>query len=128
MPNYSFYFNPGEQIPENILQVISKVFSRKDIEKLRKFGGRIQIALSAPYTDRKEQRQEFIINTEYIIKLKSDSEFAKSEIKVLKRSQIKQLANVLDFPISSKTTIQEAKKYLYEFLTSERKWDSISNK
>lgn len=128
MPNYNYYIKPGENFPNDLTQIIEKIFSNKDIEKLRKFGGRIQISLTAPYTDRKKQRQEFIVNDEYIQRFKNNIEFAKSEITSLKMSQIKELAKILNFPISSKTTIQEAKKYLFEFLASDTKWQSISNK
>ena len=42
---------------------VEQLFSEKDFEKLSKFGGRIQISLTAPFTERKLQddQLEFMI-------------------------------------------------------------------
>ena len=126
MPKHNIFLKPGENIPEDIQQILNKYFNSKNIEKLEKFGGRIQISLTAPYTDRKQLKEKLIIDDNFLSKINEDIEFAKREIESLKRDQLKELAKYLNFPLSSKATIKEARKSLLEFLASKSSWKSIS--
>ena len=80
MPKFDFYINPGGDLPKKLQTILEDYFSEKDFEKLSKFGGRIQISLTAPFTDRKLQDSELIIDKKFIDNLKKNSKPSNDKI------------------------------------------------
>jgi len=127
MPKYNLINQPGENIPENIQEILKKIFASKDLEKLEKFGGRIQVSLTAPYTDRKKQKSAVNIDDTFIKRIIYDLNFAENELEFLTKEQLKKVANLLDFPVSSKANTEEVRKNILEFLLSNKRWKGISS-
>ena len=128
MPKHNITVIPGEHLPDEVLSLISKYFNEKEIDKLKKFGGRIQISLTAPYTDRKGQKAEITINSELIETLKRSEKVAQNILGNLTLKQIKELAKYLNFPIASNVKVGEARNQLITHLYSGENWNKISGK
>jgi hypothetical protein len=101
-------------------------FTEKDFEKLSKFGGRIQISLTAPFTDRKVQDSKLVIDETFIEELKKNSSPANDKLKSLTKKQLIKVAGLLNFPTTAKASTKEIKKTINDFLNSADKWNKIS--
>jgi hypothetical protein len=128
MAKRDLLLHPGEQLPVSLWALLSDHFSPLEIEKLRKFGGRIQISLTAPYNDRVAQNQEFSVDEAFVKSLLDRPRESKSLLATLTRDQLATLANALRFPFGSKVTISELRKSIFDFLNSQEKWNEISVK
>ena len=126
MPKYNFYIEPGEHLPEEVIKIIGNYFSNKDIEKLKKCGGRVQISLTAPYTDRKKQKKNIVINYDLISLMRSSRQKAETQLSQMTLKQIKEVAKYLNFPIASNTNVGDARKQLISYLFSGDTWKGIS--
>lgn len=126
MPKHNIFIRPGENLPEHILKILKEFFKEQDITKLERFGGRIQISLTAPFTDRKQHDSNIIINNEYVSDLKS-VENPQEYLKKLTTKQLKEISKILKYPFSSKATRKEMENGLISFLTSKETWKKISN-
>lgn len=126
MPKFDVYINPGEKLPQKLQTVLFDYFSKKDFEKLSKFGGRIQISLTAPYTRRQEQDNKLIINDSFIEELKRKPSQADNKLKRLTKKQLVKVAALLRFPTTTKASKKEIKKAIIDHLNSSEKWSKIS--
>lgn len=126
MPKFDFYLNPGDKLPIKLQTILQDYFSEKDFEKLSKFGGRIQISLTAPFTDRKVQDNKLIIDEAFIKELKINSSPAVDKLRSLTKKQLVKVAGLLNFPTTAKASTKEIKKTINDFLNSAEKWDKIS--
>ena len=126
MPKIDFLLNPGDELPKKMLPIIQEYFSEKDLEKLTKFGGRVQISVTAPFTDRKEQDNKLVIDDSFIAKLRASPSKSDEKLKTLTKKQLEQVATLLNFPTTSKSTTKEIKKTINDHLSSSEKWDKIS--
>jgi hypothetical protein len=126
MPKFDLHFKPGETIPNKLQTFLEGYFSNKDFEKLSKFGCRIQISLTAPFTDRKVQDSKLVIDKRFIEELKKDTSPSNDKLKSLTKKQLVQVANFLKFPTTAKASTKEIKKTINDFLNSADKWDKIS--
>jgi len=126
MPKIDWILLPGESIPKQVLMLLENNFSGKDIEKITKFGGKIQLSLTAPYTDRKDQNKSLVINESFILNLKKDPSKGFDILQHLTKNQLINVAKHLNFPITKKSTTKEILKSLIDFLNSEINWQKIS--
>lgn len=126
MPKFDYFLKPGEELPENLKGFLKDLFVEKDFEKLSKFGGRIQISLTAPFTDRKEQDSNLILDNAFIENLKSNPGESESLLKDLTKKQLTLLSKMLQFPVTQKSTTKEIKKSIVDYLNSGEKWSKIS--
>jgi hypothetical protein len=126
MPKYNYIINPGEELPEKLKDVLKDNFSEKQFEKLSKFGGRIQISITAPFSDRKEQNKNLVLDEAFIENLKEHPEKAAENIKELSKKQLTKLAFLIQFPITQKSTTKEIKNSLADYFNSAEKWRKIS--
>lgn len=117
---------PGETIPEEFREILKNKFNEKSIDKLKRFGGRIQLSLTAPFTDRKEQKKGLLVNKALIERITSSIEIASEVLSKMTLKQIREIAKFVGFPISSKTTVEEARKQLVSYLFSNDTWKKIS--
>jgi hypothetical protein len=128
MPKHDMHFKAGQSLPEKLKAFMKDYFSEKDFEKLYKFGGRVQISLTAPFTDRAIQDSDLLIDEDFIATLKKNPTKADDILKNLTKKQLVAVAKLLNFPTTAKATTKEIKKTINDFLKSADKWDKISNK
>jgi predicted AAA+ superfamily ATPase len=126
MPKIDLLLNPGDELPIKLQTILQDYFSDKDFEKLLKFGGRVQISITAPFTDRKEQDNKLIIDDAYIANLKINPSISDETLKTLTKKQLVKVATLLNFPTTAKATTKEIKKTINDHLNSSKKWDKIS--
>lgn len=126
MPKIDFYINPGDELPKRLYSFLEDYFSDNDFEKLSKFGGRVQISLTAPFTDRKEQNSTLIIDDNLITELKRTPSQSDKMLSTLTKKQLITVASFLNFPTTAKATTKEIKKTINDYLNSGEKWDKIS--
>lgn len=126
MPKFDFFINPGDELPKKLQTILLDYFSEKDFEKLSKFGGRVQISLTAPFTDRKEQDNKLIIDDTFVSELKNNPSQSDEKLKTLTKKQLVKVAALLNFPTTAKATTKEIKKTINDHLNSAEKWDKIS--
>ena len=113
-------------MPKDLETFIKGKFKKAAIEKLEKFGGRIQVSITAPYTDRTIQDKTIIIDSSYIQALIDKPLLVKERLFILTKEQIMEVCRYLKFPISTKSTIKEIRNELIKYLNSEKAWRSIS--
>lgn len=126
MPKVDLFLKPGDKLSNKLQTILQDYFSEKDFEKLLKFGGRIQISLTAPFTDRKVQDDKLVINETFIEELKKNTSPANDELKTLTKKQLVKVAGLLNFPTTAKASTKEIKKSINDFLNSAYKWGKIS--
>lgn len=126
MPKHNLFFKPGETIPNKVLSLLKKYFSEKDLIKLEKFGGRIQLSVTAPFVDRKSQNPELVITDKLIIQITANIDFAKKMFSSMTRVQLREVAGKLNYPITTKASSSEIKKGLEDFIVSGDRWSAIS--
>lgn len=126
MPKFDLLINPGDELPKKLQTLLQDYFSEKDFEKLLKFGGRIQISIAAPFTDRKEQNNKLVIDNAFIAELKNNPSQSNEKLKTLTKKQLVKVATLLHFPTTAKATTKEIKKTINDHLNSSEKWDKIS--
>lgn len=126
MPKFDLFINQGGELPKRLQSVLKDYFSEKDFEKLSKFGGRIQISLTAPFTDRKQQDDNLIIDEKFVKRLKKNPSSLNKTLAKLTKKQLTEVAALMGLPIATKASTKEAKKVLIDFLNSGKKWENIS--
>jgi hypothetical protein len=126
MPKFDFFLSPGDEIPKKLQPILQDCFSESDFEKLSKFGGRVQISLTAPFTDRKEQDNKLVIDHAFIATLKTNPSRSDESLKTLTKKQLLKVATLLNFPTTAKATTKEIKKTINDHLNSSEKWDKIA--
>ncbi|MBP6871650.1 MAG: hypothetical protein KBC43_06560 [Bacteroidales bacterium] len=126
MPKHDIILKPAEKLPKNLEVFVKETFRTSDLEKLQKFGGRIQVSITAPFTDRKSQNKELNIDQKFINDLISKPASASNQLKHLTKDQLSQVAQKLKLSISSKMTIREVRNSIIDFVNSSRVWSAIS--
>jgi len=126
MPKYEIFLNPGDELPNELGEMLKSKFNEKSIEKLKRFGGRVQISLTAPFTDRKKQDKGLKVNKDLIKKITISIDDSIEQLSKMTLKQIREIAKFVGFPIASKTTVEEARKQLVSYLFSNDTWKKIS--
>ncbi len=126
MPKFDFFISPGDDLPKKMQTILQEYFSENDFEKLSKFGGRVQISVTAPFTDRKKQDNKLLIDDVFIAQLKINPSQSDEKLKTLTKKQLVKVASLLNFPTTAKATTKEINKTINDPLNSSEKWDKIS--
>jgi len=126
MPKYDIILKPGDEIPVEFRNLLKDKFDEKSIDKLKRFGGRIQLSLTAPFTDRKQQKKTISIDQDFINKLATSIKKANEMLSKMTLRQVRESAKFVNFPIASKTTVEEARKQLISYFFSDDTWKKIS--
>lgn len=126
MPKHDILINPGMELSKKTKNFLKDYFSENEFERLKKFGGRIQISLTSPYQDRKKQNSNFVIDKIFVKKLRAKPSESKERLKKLTKSQLSKVAEILKLNISSDSTSAEIQKIIFDFLNSSEKWLRIS--
>lgn len=127
MPKHEIFHKAGEPISSEITYIIEKYFSKKEIQKLERLGGRILISVAAPY--KAKTKENFTINEAFIEKLKSNQSDTVELKKILDKLPVKQLRDLckrLGQPVRSNAVAEEIKRELIRNLQSEEYWQKIS--
>lgn len=126
MPKYDIIIKPGETVPKEFEELLKSKFDEKSLDKLKRFGGRIQLSLTAPFTDRIHQDKVLTVDQDLINNLASSNENATQLLGKMTLKQIREIAKFIGFPIASKTTVEEARKQVISYLFSDDTWKKIS--
>lgn len=129
MPKHEILHKAGEPISSEIRYIIEKYFSKKEIFKLERLGGRILISVSTPYKTKTKER--FVIDETIIDQLKSNQSETGELKKILDKMSVKQLrelCKLLGQPVRSNAVAEEIKRELIRNLQSEEYWQRISKK
>lgn len=126
MPKFDIVLKPGEKVPEEFKQLLNDKFGEQQLDKLKRFGGRIQLSLTAPFTDRKEQKKKILIDDSFVKQITSSRRTADEKLGKMTLKQMRELARFVNFPIASKTTVEEARRQLISYLFSSDTWKKIS--
>jgi hypothetical protein len=127
MPKHDIFLKPAEKLPKDLEIFINNTFKPIDLEKLLKFGGRIQVSITAPFTNRKSQNKDLKIDEKFMRKLVSLPEKSDLQLKDLTKEQLLIVADKLKLKFNSKMAIREVRNSIVDFLNSSRKWSAISN-
>lgn len=126
MPKHNIIFSPGEVIPLQYESLLNQVFTKQDLIKLQKFGGRIQISLAAPYADRKSQKNDIVIDQQFVSDLQTDPESVKDKISKLTKKQLISIAEILKMSIAMKWTSKEIQNKIVQFVNAPDQWRRIA--
>lgn len=126
MPKHNQLFAPGDKVPKDLLNLLQKYFDEKQLIKLEKFGGRVQISLTAPFVDRKKQNKDLIIDENFIQSMYKDLSQTKIKLKSMTAKQLKFLAEKLNFKISTQASVTEIRKAIFDYFESGEMWKGIS--
>lgn len=126
MPKYDIFLKPGEELPHDLSEILKNKFNEKSIENLKRFGGRVQISLTAPFIDRKKQDKGLKVDKELIKKITISIDDSMEQLSKMTLKQIREIAKFVGFPLASKTTVEEARKQLVSYLFSSDTWKKIS--
>jgi len=128
MPKYNILLKAGEQLPDNVSQLIISVFNPSDIVKLKKFGGRIQISITAPFSEKRHLDKGLVIDEEFIKKLMQNPKAADEYLDILSKKQLTILGKLLHFSVNQKYTTKEIKNNILSFIQAPDKWEKIIGK
>jgi hypothetical protein len=127
MPKHNIILEPGEEIESNLLLVLEKYFTKKDFAKLNKLGGRIQLSITAPFYQRAKENVSREIDEAYISKLTKNIDFAKAELKEMKKEELVEISKMINLPFQSNANKSEIANRLIEYLESDKNWNAIIN-
>lgn len=88
--------------------------------------GRIQISLTAPFTDRKSQNRKMEISEEFVKELWSNTSIAFDKLKGLTKAQLKIIAKSIDYPVATKSNSKEIMNGIVQFLQTPEHWKFIA--
>jgi hypothetical protein len=123
MPKHNIFIRQGEEVPESLRPLLHTFFNEKALDRLEKFGGRIQVSLTAPF---KSNAEKIEITDEFIKTLTDRPENAKDKLKSLTLKQLRNVANNIGLSIASKTSVGQARNLIAQFLQTPEQWKGIA--
>ena len=131
MPKKEFFHKGGNPVSGDVLDILKRYFSQKEVDKIERLGGRILISVSIPYGKSKTKNREKIeIGDELIKRLreirsnKNELERILSELSV---KQLRELGRYVGYPLRTKSARQEILDELISCFYGEDIWRKISN-
>lgn len=126
MPNYDIHLKPGEKPGEEMVVMLKKHFSDKELTKLERYGGRIRISVTAPFTDRKAQKN-IEISEELLHSLTSNPDEASNVLKDFTIKQLREVGKKLNLTIASAAKSKEIINIIVQYLKAPNQWKGIIN-
>lgn len=126
MPKINYFLQPNEELPKELEAIIKRKFKKNVLENLSRFGGRIQISITAPFVDRKKQNAKLEINDAFIQQLKSNPSNTGEILKHLTQNQLIEVGKKIDFPVRTQATVREMRNSLISFFESKEMWKKIT--
>ncbi|MFN8283101.1 MAG: hypothetical protein U0U67_07780 [Chitinophagales bacterium] len=127
MSKYNIIIRNVSNIDDNVKFIINNFFSEKDLEKLKRFGGRIQISISSPYNEQKKSKIDLTDDRlKEIISIK-DKENFKKELGLLSTKDLKRIAILINTKLSLKANKKEIIGQIYDNVISSLRWSDTIN-
>lgn len=126
MPNHDIYIKPGDKLPEQIEGMLSKYFNEKSLTKLERYGGRIRISVTAPFTDRKSQKA-VEINEQFLESLQANPDKASDILKNFTIKQLREVGKKLNLTIATASKSKEILNTIVQYLKAPEQWIGIIN-
>lgn len=131
MPKHEIIHKAGQPVPNELKELLLRFFGEKDLDKLERLGGRIQISLTSPFVSRKKKdKKNFKIDKDFILELrelKDKPDMLKEKLAGLTVKQIKTIGNMIELPLRTKSSRQEMIDEIIDTIHSEEIWKRISN-
>ena len=130
MPKYEIIHPAGHILKSDIKEYLLRYFGEAELQRLERLGGRIYIAIAAPYTDkRKRGKQKDIIDLIFIKnieKYKNEPDKMKDILNKLTVKQLKEIARIIGQPLRSNANLSEIHSELMRYFLAEDFWKRIS--
>jgi len=127
MPKYEILIKPHTQLKGQLREWLPSMFNEKELDRLMKLGGRVQVSLTIPFTDKKGKREKVEINQQFIENLLANVKSAEEAISKLEKKNLIIIVKSLKIPISTKANIQEVRSEIIKYLTFPDVWKDISS-
>jgi hypothetical protein len=131
MPKHDIFHKAGEPVSNELKELLLRFFDEYAVNKLERFGGRLQISLASPFMSRRNAKRKVVeINIEFVSELrelKDKPEILKEKLADLTIKQLKNLGKLIDLPLRTKSSRQEMIDELIRNIHSEEIWKRISN-
>jgi hypothetical protein len=130
VPKHEIIHVAGQHVSKKIKKILLDFFKEDEITKLERLGGRVLIAVTAPYSPKgKNEKNKIEINDAFIATLRNLRDKPvdlKEQISNLSISQLRKLGQLAGHPLRTKSTRQELISELITFFHSEGVWRRIS--
>ena len=131
MPKKEFFHKGGNPVSGEVLDILKRYFSQKEIDKIERLGGRILISVSIPYGKKQTKNRDKIeIGDEFIKRLrelKSDKNELERVLSELSVKQLRELGKYVGYPLRTKSAKQEILDELISCFYGEDIWRKISD-
>lgn len=131
MPKKEFLHKGGNPVSGDILHLLKRYFSEKEIEKIERLGGRVLISVSIPYGKKKGNKKTKIEIGDDLIKRLRDIRSNKKELENilgdLSVKQLRELGKYVGYPLRTKSAKQEILDELISCFYGEDIWRKISD-
>jgi len=130
MPKSSLVLLPGRPLPDHVRELLVRYFGNDQISRLERFGGRVQVSMTSPYTPRgtgKRTRPQ--IDLRYVENLwgkRTDIEAVKTAMNELTIADLRKLGALIGSPVRTSSSRPEALDELLSYFRSEETWKSIA--
>lgn len=132
VPKHDTVILAGQEVTPELRSILLRFFNEADIIKLQRLGGRVQIAITAPFTDRKKTNHEQIVVDQSLIAqitaLKEAPDQLGALLTKLTTKQLRDVASRLGKPVRSNTTAAEIRAQLVSFIQAEDYWMRITGR
>ncbi len=131
MPKKEFLHKGGTPVSGDVLDILKRFFSQKEIEKIERLGGRILISVSIPYGKKKRKNKEKIEIGDDLIKrlrkIRSNKKELENILAELSVKQLRELGKYVGYPLRTKSARQEILDELISCFYGEDIWRKISD-
>lgn len=127
MSKHNIIIKTTLDINDKVKFIINNFFSEKELEKLNRFGGRIQISISSPYNEQKKSKINLTDDRlKEIISIK-EKENLKKELGLLSTKDLKRIAIMINTKLSLKANKKETIGQIYDNIISNSRWNDTIN-
>jgi hypothetical protein len=129
MPKREILHPAGTQTPNELKSLLDQFFSKKDIIRLERLGGRVFISLTIPFNPRKKTHTKIEIGESFIAQLRELRDVPiklKDLLLKLSTKQLRKLGISIGHPLRTKSAKNELVEELVTHLHGEEVWRQIS--
>lgn len=129
MPKHEIFHPEGQQLPPELEDFLKQYFKNDNLQKLKKFGGRILISIAAPYSTRRKKREAIKIDHQFLMELESlkdSSDKVREFLLPLTIKELRELCDSIGQPVRSKASATEIRSEIIRHLQAEGIWNRIS--
>ena len=129
MPKHEIFHPEGQQLPPELEDFLKRYFKNDNLQKLKKFGGRILISIAAPYSTRRKKTEAIKIDHQFLMELESlkdSSDKVREFLHPLTIKELRELCDSIGQPVRSKASAAEIRSEIIRHLQAEGIWNRIS--